>query len=421
MKLSLITILLLFAVLFFGISVGITGATDEIIVVDADSIWNSDLVTPSPDVIDSGDAQNLIKYAFVSHADTVLETDLKGWEAPAAPPDYFSEVWFEKAINWASNQIDKAYWSEYCMAFISDAFKVSENRAGSANALRTNLETEGEFYFEDTSWDPPRGTLVFFSANPPYENEGHIGISLGNQEVIHALGRVKIQSIAEIEENSFIDSYLGWAYPPEEFFFAELSDQFSEGDAIFKNEGWNLRDVASCYGAIVTSVDGIGEIIEDGASTTDINGIRNGGNCSVHYWWHVRIGDYEGWCAEEGLEKRTTPGGCFIATAAYGTSMAEGIQILREFRDEYLLTNPPGQTFVDLYYKVSPPIAEFITEHPGLKPIVRAALVPAVAMSTVAVSTTTTEKIAILGLLVLVSVAVAVGARRRRGRGPEYT
>jgi hypothetical protein len=101
---------------------------------------------------------------------------------------------------------------------------------------------------------------------------------------------------------------------------------------------------------------------------------------------------------------------CFIATAAYGTPMAEEIDILREFRDEYLLTNAVGQTLVDFYYKVSPPIAEFITEHPILKPIVRAGLVPAVAMSTVAVDTTPAEKAAIAGLLVLVSVALAVWA-----------
>jgi len=113
--------------------------------------------------------------------------------------------------------------------------------------------------------------------------------------------------------------------------------------------------------------------------------------------------------------------GCFIATAAYGTPMAEEIQILREFRDEYLLTNPVGQALVGLYYRVSPPIAEFITEHPSLKPIVRAGLVPAVTMSTVAVNTTPAEKTAILGLLALVSVAVAIWVTRRRGRGPEYT
>jgi len=113
-------------------------------------------------------------------------------------------------------------------------------------------------------------------------------------------------------------------------------------------------------------------------------------------------------------------GGCFIATAAYGTPMAQEIQILREFRDEYLLTNPVGEALVKFYYRVSPPIAEFITEHPSLKPVVRTGLVPAVAMSTVAVNTTPVEKIAIVGLLVLVSVAVAVWATRRQGRGPEH-
>jgi uncharacterized repeat protein (TIGR02543 family) len=113
-------------------------------------------------------------------------------------------------------------------------------------------------------------------------------------------------------------------------------------------------------------------------------------------------------------------GGCFIATAAYGTPMAEEIQILRQFRDEYLLTNAVGRALVGVYYKVSPPIAEFITEHPNLKPIVRAGLLPAVAMSTVAVNTSPVEKAAIIGLLALVSVAVAIWATRRRSRGPGY-
>jgi hypothetical protein len=75
--------------------------------------------------------------------------------------------------------------------------------------------------------------------------------------------------------------------------------------------------------------------------------------------------------------------GCFIATAAYGTPMADEIQILREFGDEYLLTNPLGQGLVDIYYRISPPIADFISEHPNLKPIVRAGLVPVVAMCSI--------------------------------------
>jgi hypothetical protein len=107
---------------------------------------------------------------------------------------------------------------------------------------------------------------------------------------------------------------------------------------------------------------------------------------------------------------------CFIATAAYGTPMAEEVQVLREFRDKYLLTNPVGQTLVGLYYRVSPPIAEFITEHPSLKPIVRAGLLPAVAMSAVAVNPTMLDKAVMVGLLVLVSMVALVTWAMRRPR-----
>lgn len=99
--------------------------------------------------------------------------------------------------------------------------------------------------------------------------------------------------------------------------------------------------------------------------------------------------------------------------------MAEEIENLRELRDKYLLTNPAGQAHVDLYYRVSPPMADFITEHPSLKLIARTGLVPAMAMSTVVVNTDPAEKMAMVGLLVLVSVVV-VWAARRRDRGPEY-
>jgi hypothetical protein len=112
--------------------------------------------------------------------------------------------------------------------------------------------------------------------------------------------------------------------------------------------------------------------------------------------------------------------GCFIATAAYGTPMADDIQVLREFRDEYLLANPVGEVLVDIYYRISPPIADFINEHPSLRPIVRTGLAPAVAMSTVAVNTSPAEKAAIAGLLVLLSVALSVWAIRRRDKGSQY-
>jgi hypothetical protein len=67
---------------------------------------------------------------------------------------------------------------------------------------------------------------------------------------------------------------------------------------------------------------------------------------------------------------------CFIATATYGTPMAEEVQILRDFRDKYLITNLPGQIFVYLYYEISPPIAKIIENNETLKTISRIVLTP---------------------------------------------
>jgi len=104
--------------------------------------------------------------------------------------------------------------------------------------------------------------------------------------------------------------------------------------------------------------------------------------------------------------------GCFIATAAYGTPMAEEIDVLRDFRDQYLLTNPVGKNLVELYYKTSPPVADFIAEHPALKQVVRAGLEPVIAVSSVAVNTNLAQKIAILSSVVLVSALLFIWLRR---------
>ena len=69
---------------------------------------------------------------------------------------------------------------------------------------------------------------------------------------------------------------------------------------------------------------------------------------------------------------------CFIATAAYGTPAAEEINILREFRDQVLLPNRAGAAFVSVYYRLSPPVAEFISRHEVLRTAVRTGLNPIV-------------------------------------------
>jgi hypothetical protein len=70
--------------------------------------------------------------------------------------------------------------------------------------------------------------------------------------------------------------------------------------------------------------------------------------------------------------------GCFIATAAYGSPMAEEVKTLRKFRDAYLLTNPVGRSFVKLYYRYSPAAAAYIARHESLRVASRAVLSPVV-------------------------------------------
>lgn len=95
--------------------------------------------------------------------------------------------------------------------------------------------------------------------------------------------------------------------------------------------------------------------------------------CTTHLRIHL-LGT--GW--NEGAEVRfdeigfwPVTGYCFIATAAYGTETASQLNILRDFRDQVLLKNAAGSRFVEAYYKLSPPLADFIAKSDFLRAVVR--------------------------------------------------
>lgn len=112
--------------------------------------------------------------------------------------------------------------------------------------------------------------------------------------------------------------------------------------------------------------------------------------------------------------------GCFIATAAYGYYSAPQVQALRQFRDRYLLTNAVGTAFVKWYYRYGPIGAEFMNEHPWLKPVVRTALLPAVGGAMFMTRTSVTTKAMILvgiGLLIMSSILYGKKLRGLRPGG----
>ncbi|NLX05006.1 MAG: hypothetical protein GXY33_07670 [Phycisphaerae bacterium] len=105
------------------------------------------------------------------------------------------------------------------------------------------------------------------------------------------------------------------------------------------------------------------------------------------------------------------PTGCFIATAAFGTPLEPQVRVLSDFRDRWLMTNPPGRWFVRSYYRLSPPIATVIAADPTLRSVVRAGLVPLVLGVQLLVP---------IGLLGLMGLAAAVRLVRRRALNPAF-
>jgi len=67
---------------------------------------------------------------------------------------------------------------------------------------------------------------------------------------------------------------------------------------------------------------------------------------------------------------------CLIATAVFGSPLASEIEILRQFRDNYLLPNRFGKFIVEQYEQFSPGLAGLIAQNEKLRKTVRMGLKP---------------------------------------------
>jgi K319L-like, PKD domain len=99
-------------------------------------------------------------------------------------------------------------------------------------------------------------------------------------------------------------------------------------------------------------------------------------------------------------------GGCFIATAAYGSLLEPHVNILRELRDRFLIESSIGKAFANLYYKYSPPIADFIAKHEILQAAVRLSLLPLIGMSWLALHAGPGTALTFLAIMVFFSTQI---------------
>jgi len=102
-------------------------------------------------------------------------------------------------------------------------------------------------------------------------------------------------------------------------------------------------------------------------------------------------------------------GGCLIATAAFGSEMKRHVRILSEFRDKRLLSNHFGRELVEIYHKLSPPVADYLRQHSTARTAVRYALIP---VTGVAYLSLHFHPLIILAGLAVLTLALAFALRR---------
>ena len=98
-------------------------------------------------------------------------------------------------------------------------------------------------------------------------------------------------------------------------------------------------------------------------------------------------------CVGYGLATAKRTEDCLIATASYGSELSPQVQMLREIRDNILLSTYSGTLFMDgfnsIYYSFSPQVAQMENENPVFREAVKTFITPMI--STLSVMTLANE------------------------------
>lgn len=116
--------------------------------------------------------------------------------------------------------------------------------------------------------------------------------------------------------------------------------------------------------------------------TVDVTGLLP----ETDYWVGIRAFDGCHNVGELAIVKVTTASrtagavdACFVATAAYGTMMANDVELLRHVRDAVLQTTALGELSVEMYYTFGPAVAAVVGESDLLRASARGVLAPMIA------------------------------------------
>lgn len=142
---------------------------------------------------------------------TILCSLIPAFSTPVSAASYTTSTQVETAIDFGESKKDsgtKAY-SYLCLKFVGECF----GAAGLSVPTYGYAANAASKLVSSTSTNPPRGAVVFWdwwgTIDGVYKNWGHVGISLGDGEVLHAdYNGIKVTGL-------YIDSsrtYRGWGY-----------------------------------------------------------------------------------------------------------------------------------------------------------------------------------------------------------------
>ena len=127
-------------------------------------------------------------------------------------------VYAEGAITWAVSKLGITDYAFLCYLFVEDAYELGNSIVLDGQGS-TAKEAADAHCAREHRGVPPRGAYVFYDClgtfNGEYRNWGHVGLSLGDGQVIHAWNRVRTDHYLGIEELTpgpgfEKPQYIGW-------------------------------------------------------------------------------------------------------------------------------------------------------------------------------------------------------------------
>jgi hypothetical protein len=128
-----------------------------------------------------------------------------------------NDRYIEGAVNWAKSKLGSTEYAYRCYAFCEDAYELGNGIILDGQGC-TAKEAADAYDAQGHKGDPPAGSYVCYDCTGVIDGEirnwGHIGLSIGNNQVIHAWKEIRIdhyEDIQQLEAPGWTKPrYIGW-------------------------------------------------------------------------------------------------------------------------------------------------------------------------------------------------------------------